>query len=139
MIIVGFEGSDQSRLIDDWSTGYIRNERISLTQDFEFFFAEKMCRFLGQRHGNEQMIDVLCKEMVQVPFVCTAVPCAWDFALGIACMGNDEAGIVLAFWGGAWTGGICNDVHSHCFCDVANLTADTTVAEDAETLADFIM
>lgn len=85
------------------------------------------------------MIDVLRQEMMQVLLVGATVPRSGDFALGIACAGDDEAGVVLAFRSGAWTRGIGNDIHPHCLCYIADLTADTAISEDTKALADFIM
>lgn len=139
MGVVGFESGDQGGLRNDGTAGDVGDEGVAFGQDCEFLFAEQVGGFLGQGDGNEEVVDVLGEEMVEVGFAGAAVPCVRDFPLGITGAGDDEAIVVLAFGSGAWTGGVGYYVHAQGFCYIADLTADTAVAEHAKTLAGFVV
>ena len=85
------------------------------------------------------MVDILCEEIVEIGFVGAAIPGSRNFTVGIPCPGDNEPFVFPAFGGFARGGGIGDDVHTHCSGYVADLAADAAVAEDAETLADFVM
>ena len=132
---VRFEGGDEVRLDDDLAARDIGDEGVALGEDVELRRAEQVVRLLGQRHADDQPVDVLREEVVQRGAVQPAVPGAGDAAVRVAGAGHDEAAVVLALRGGARGGGEGDDVHAHRVGDVGDLAADGAVAEHGEALA----
>ena len=135
---VGGEGGDEVRLDDDLAAGDVGDVGVALGEEVELRRAEEVVRLRGQRHADDEPVDVLREEVVQRGRVQAAVPRAGDGAVRVAGAGHDEAAVALALRGGAWGGGEGDDVHAHRFGDVGDLAADGAVAQHGEALADVV-
>lgn len=136
VVAVGSEGGDEICLDEDLSAGDIRHESVFRpAEDCELLGAEEVGRFFCQRDADEEVVDVLCEEVVQAGFIEAAEPFFRDGAVRVAGAGDDEALVVFGFGCCARRGGVRDDVHSHAAGDAGDLAADAAVAEDAESFA----
>lgn len=87
--------SNQGLLHEDLPARDITHERVPAGQDVEFLFPEQVRGGGGEGHGDEEDVDVLGEEIVEGGFVEAAVPGAGDRAVGVAGVGDDEAGVAF--------------------------------------------
>lgn len=117
----------------------VRLPARSFRQDAELVGRQEAPRLLGQRHRDEQDVDVLGQELVQRLLVEPGVPRRRDAAVGIAGARHDEA-VVAPLLGRVFGGRRVRDhVGAEGSGDAADLAADAAVSEHAEALADEVV
>jgi hypothetical protein len=95
---------------------HIRAPRIRFMEQFEFSGREEVSRCFGQRHSNDEKIELLLQELVHVVFAGAAVPRAGEGAVWVAGAGHNVTVIAFGFRGFAGRGCVREDVHAHGFC-----------------------
>ena len=118
--------------------GDIADKGVAFAQDGKLRGREKMSGLVGERHADDQMVDLLREEIAQGGFVQAGEPAARDRSVRVTSVRHNEAVVFLGLWAWSRACGVGDDVHAHGLSDTSNLTADAAITKDAETLADFV-
>ena len=138
VLSIRFERRDQVRLYDNLPARDVRHEGILAGQDVKLRLAEQVVRGFGERHADDQPVDILRQEMVQALLVQPAVPRARELAFCVPRARYDVAVVPLARGRVARTGSECDDIHAHGLGHPCDLPADRAVTKDAEALGGVI-
>lgn len=104
--LLGFQCGNQCFLVDDLATcdvGDVGPARVAFVQEFELVCGEQVCGVFGQRHANDQQVDLLLQEVVKIFLGRSTVPCTGYAAIWVARPGDDIPVILFALWGLART------------------------------------
>ena len=69
--------------------------------------------YLRQGYCQHQQVDFLFQKLMQTALVQSAIPFAWELALGVTGPGYNESIVAARLWSLAWRCGVGENIHAH--------------------------